>query len=39
MTPTAGRHLHVVQSNVSNTRFRKDMSVKARTGDENRLPG
>ncbi len=39
MTHSAGRHLRVVQSNVSDARFRKDLSGKTRTGDENRVPG
>ena len=37
--PTVGRHLRVVQSNVSDARFLKDLAVKARERDDDGVTG
>ena len=39
VTPTVGRHLRVVQSNVSDARFLKDLAVKARDRDGDGVTG
>ena len=39
VVPTVGRHLRVVQSNVSDARFLKDLAVKARARDGDGVTG